>query len=149
MPPLTRATSTMAEQITLPSYPAIYLALGATFLMQDPLRTQGASFDTARSAGSFIPGVDGLTIWAVLFVAIGLVEAAALIFHWSHLIYIRALIVGSGLAAFWVGALLVSALNSTSASFTSAEWLMIPVLAQAASARHLARFSHPSLSAFP
>lgn len=145
--PLTRANATPAEHITLPFYSVAYLVLGFLFLVQSPHRTQGAAFDTARAVSDFVPGLDGITVWGIVFLIVGLVEAAALIFQMHHRVYIWALIFGSGLAAFWAAALLVSAGTSHSVSFTSVVWVSFAPILQAASASQLARLSHPTLSA--
>lgn len=142
--PLTRAQATPAEHITLPFYPIAYLLLGTLFLAQPEERTRGSAFDVARAIGDPVPGIDGITVWGLVFLIVGTVEATALLANVSHRFYVWALIIGTGLATFWTVALFASAIASDDVSFTAVVWVLFAPVLQAASAAGLARHSRPS-----
>lgn len=128
--PLDRAHMTDAERITLPLYLGAYLLIGLIFVLQPAERTSGPAFDPARL---LLP----MPAWGALFVAIAAVELLALASARRRL-YIRALIAGTGMAAFWLILLVFAAAKSDHVSFSSAVWVAIAVGAQMASARMLA-----------
>lgn len=136
MPPLDRPNMTEAEQITLPLYPLAYLLIGALFIAQPALRTSGPAFDPARL---LLP----MWAWGCLFALIAAVELAALASRRRQL-YVRALIAGSGMAAFWLVLLVCAAAGSDRVSFSSAVWVLMATAAQIASARMLAGRTPPS-----
>lgn len=137
--PLDRAHMTAAEAITLRLYPAAYTVLGVIFLIQDPERTSAPSFAAAKMV---LP----MKGWALVFIALALVEVAALLWHHRRL-YVYALTVGAGIAAFWMALAVASAAFSTLASFSGSVWVAIATGAQIASARMLANRDVPALGA--
>ena len=129
--PLDRTHMTDAERITMPLYPGAYLLLGVIFLLQAPQRTSGPAFDPAKL---LMP----IHCWGLVFLAVAVVEIGALATQRRRL-YIRALIVGVGLGAFWLTLLVVSTSSSDRVSYSSAVWVLVGTAAQFASARMLAR----------
>jgi len=129
--PLDRAHVTAASRITLPLYPALYLGVGLAFLLQDASRTSGPAFDVAKIIMS-------IHAWGWVFIAVATLEAAALLTH-RRAIYQLALIPGSFLAGFWAVVLAGSAFASPLVSYTSGMWVAGMAVAQAATARSLAR----------
>jgi hypothetical protein len=129
--PLTRATVTAASRVMLPLYPALYLGVGIAFLAQDAARTSGPAFDVAKM-------VMPIPAWGALFVAVAVVEIVALLAH-HRAAYQLALIPGAWLAGFWAVVVLGSAVASPFVSYTSGMWVAGMAVAQAASARSLAR----------
>jgi hypothetical protein len=136
-----RATLTAASRITTPTYPVIYITIGLLFLTQAPSRTSSDAFDVARM-------VFDITTWGLAFLIIGLVEAVALAFMTGPQIptaaraarvYVWALVIGSGLAAFWTTVMFAAALRSDAVSFTSAVWLAGITVFHIASARSLSQ----------
>ena len=130
--PLTRANVTAASRLTLPMYPALYFGVGLAFLLQDPTRTSGPAFDVARS-------IMGIHAWGLIFATVAAVETWALLSQHRRP-YVLALIPGAGLAGFWAVVLFGSAIGSPFVSYTSGMWVAGMAVAQAASARSLARY---------
>lgn len=129
--PLDRANVTAASRITLPMYPILYLGVGLAFLLQDATRTSGPAFDVAKNLAP-------IHAWGWVFALVGLAETAALLSHRRRL-YVLALIPGAGLAGFWAVVVAGSAFGSPLVSYTSGMWVAGMAVAQAASARSLAR----------
>lgn len=129
--PLTRANVTAASRVMLPLYPALYLAVGVAFLTQAATRTSGPAFDVAKMV---IP----IPAWGLLFAGVAVVEIVALVAH-NRRAYQFALIPGAGLAGFWAVVITSSATQSLFVSYTSGMWVAGMAVAQAASARSLAR----------
>ena len=139
-PPWIRATMTAASRITTPTYPALYTAAGLLFIFQAPSRTSGEAFEVARMAFE-------IPTWGCLFLAVGLLEAGALVGMQAHnrdlgerarSAYVVGLAAGAGLAAFWAFLLLAAAIRSPLVSYTSALWLLGIFIFHLASARSLA-----------
>lgn len=130
--PLTRDNITAASRIMLPLYVLLYLSVGLAFLLQAPGRTDGPAFEAPKS---LLP----IEAWGWLFFVVGAAELIALALRRRSL-YQHALIVGAGLAAFWAVVIFASALSSPLVSYTSGMWVAGMAVAQAASARSLARY---------
>lgn len=135
-----RATLTAASRITTPTYPALYISAGLLFILQAPTRTSGDAFDVARMLWS-------IPVWGALFLAVGLVEAGALILmqlprpelaQRARSAYVGGLAVGAGMAGFWSVLLFAAAWRSPNVSYTSSVWLIGITVFHVASARSLA-----------
>jgi hypothetical protein len=85
------------------------LGLGVVLLLGDPLRTSSASFATARQ---LLP----IPLWGVLFLAGGLVCAAAA--NWGCWGALAVALGGAGVHAFWAAALTESAAADKRAALT-------------------------------
>lgn len=134
------ATLTAASRIMTPTYPVAFIALGLVYIRQAPSRTESAAFETAKLIGS-VPQ------WGCAFLAIGILEAIALVVLQSRRPrlarlgrrgYVLGLVAGAGVAGFWTALLFASAWSSTSVSYSSGIWPLLGTIAHVASARSLA-----------
>lgn len=129
--PLDRAHMTPAEKITLRMYPLVYAVLGVVFIVQAPSRTSSPAFDAAKV-------IMPIRVWGLVFLGVAILELVALLLTHTRRHYIWALVVGAGLATFWLVLAIASATQSTLASFSGACWVAVAVGAQVASAKMLA-----------
>lgn len=131
---LDRAHITRASRVMLPTYAIMYTILGYLFLLQRPERTSGEAFDIAK----MVLPIHG---WGWVFAIVSALEVTAM---WSRKrsMYMAALILGVGLAAFWTVVLGAAAVASPQVSFTGCVWVGGWVAAQMATALSLAAREH-------
>ena len=113
MQDLTRDNVTVASRIMLPAYVAAFAGVGLLFVFQAASRTSSTIFEVPKL---LLP----IQMWGLLFLAVSVSEVLALVLNRRRL-FLRCLIVGSGLTTFW--AVVIG---------SSAVQVMLPVCASAA-----------------
>lgn len=125
-----RYSVTPGARIMVPAYPVAYLAIGLSYVLQSPIRTESDVFDIARD---LMP----VPLWGVAFIVVAVLELVAMALH-DRRLYLIALIPGAALAAFWA-ALIGMTPFFAPVTFSAGVWLLLVAVGQGSLARSLAR----------
>lgn len=135
--PLTWRNITEGSVLVLPSYAIVFIAIGAIFLAQSPIRTTSPAFNSAKWALHWT-GTDPIKTWAFVFLALGLAEVIAGALE-NRRAFVWLLVAAAGVCAFWATLLFWSAASSPVVSFTAGVWVSHSAWCHIASIRSLSR----------